>query len=175
MSTSPSQIDAQQLALADVPPEWVTVPPELLERLRPNRAGIYTPEQAKFMDRIASARHYLLRNEYGFRCRDCNRVHAYLTVGCVERPWHGLSEVYGIIEEYDPLWENADGTVEAEHRISGYRLGSVVPISARDALRYWLKIRDRGYRQTEKYIREIVLQLQGGFLEVDLSLPGLRQ
>ena len=176
MSVSPATIDPRQVALTDTPPEWADVPRELLNRLKPNAAGIYLPWQLELMDKIAAGRHYLLRNEYGFECTECGRKHAYMTVGCVERPWHGLSEVYGIIEEYDPVWENSDGSAEVDATISGYRLGSVVTISPREALKLWLKIKDRGYRQaTEKYIREIVLQLRGGLLHgTDLPLSGIR-
>lgn len=118
----------------DAPPEWAAIPAELLARLAP-RGGILTPWQRRELDRIARSRWFLIRNEGGYRCRRCRAVHAYLTWGCVERPFNGLNEVVGLLRQA----EGRDLT------LSGVRFGTIVPISETKARELIERMRARGF------------------------------
>jgi hypothetical protein len=127
-------LDPLAPVLPDLPPEWDAIPPEILARLAP-RGGILTPAQRRELDRIARARWFLIRNEGSWRCRRCGAVHAYLTWGCVERPWNGLNEVVGLLRQV----EGRDLT------LSGVRFGTIVPITEVQARALIERMRARGY------------------------------
>lgn len=140
--------------LRDLPSEWEAVPPEILERLVPRSVtrvvspdgvehffdtrGIITPVQEREIQRIARARWFLLRNDGGhgerLRCGRCGGRHAYFTLACIERPFHGLEEIVGLIRKI----EGRDLVFDA------VRLGTIEPITRKRALRLQARIRAKG-------------------------------
>lgn len=142
-------LNPQDAFLANPPAEWGHVPPEILARLVPqaitrvvtpdgvehlwDSRGIITPDQDRELRRIASSRWFLLRNDgpHGekARCGRCKRYHEYITLACIERPFHGMEEIVGLIRQ-----------IEGRDLVfSAVRLGTIEPITRKKALR----LRDR--------------------------------
>lgn len=146
-------IDIRSPYLQDMPTEWTAVPPEILERLLPVTArvvrgpngtehlydmrGMITPEQKAEIDRIAEGRWFLLRNNGvtgRLRCTRCKQVHAYFTLACVERPFHGLQEIVGLMRH----------VVGRDLHFDAVRFGSIEPVTRAHALRLISRIRAKG-------------------------------
>lgn len=123
------------------PPEWETIPSELLERLAPQGEKFITTRQRAALNRIAAGRNFLIRNVWDVRCDKCNRIHTYLTLACVEAPFNGLRQFYEWIDSQDDPNRIYDGLREFSVRNPG--LDSIVPISQSDADTYNQRIRDR--------------------------------
>lgn len=125
----PYELDPQSLILYETPPEWPTVPRELIEKLIPVQTysvidqwgkshtfrtpPMHTPEQKAMLDRIAASRHFLIRLDDAARCLRCNRNHGYVTAGCVELPFNGLTDITRAI--VGKPWEDF-GLTKAERR-----------------------------------------------------------
>jgi hypothetical protein len=151
-------LDPTSVTLADLPPEWEAVPDLIMAQLAPQAfrevrgpggtsyiadlTGIVTPEQKALVDKIAQGRWFVMRNNGPqldrMRCGRCNRIHEYLTLGCVERPFHGLHQIVGMIETYQ-----AEGK-HVERILTSIRLGAIVPISRKQARQLADKIRAKG-------------------------------
>ena len=102
-------LDPQSLILYETPPEWPTVPRELIEKLIPvetyktvdqwNRVHtfrtppMHTPEQKAMLERIALSRHFLVKLHETARCGRCGGKHGYVTSGCIELPFNGLTDI----------------------------------------------------------------------------------
>lgn len=173
-------LDPAELWSSDLPPEWDEVPPELLARLVPqatrtipftlpngqvelrqwNFTGVLTKEQRAQIDTIVAGRWFLIRNDgptlERARCGRCGNLHKYLTLACIERPFHGLDEIYALIEQIEGRDQNA----------YAIRLGSIEPITRQKAKLLADRIRARGE------------QLYGppkGGRHGEVHLPGLRR
>jgi len=124
-----------------LPTEWDTIPAEILAKLQP-RNGIYTPEQAKELQRIANGRFFLLRNDGPDgevkECGRCHRNHMYFTMMCVEVPFCGLGELVGFIKKQ----RGNDLQYEV------IRWGSIEPITYKKAEELVTRIEMRGGRFT---------------------------
>lgn len=150
-------LDPTALTMRDMPPEWDAVPTEILAQLAPQAfrevvrpdgrsyiadvTGVITALQKKAIDTIARGRWFVMRNigpAGKAICGRCGRRHDYLTLGCVERPFHGLQEIVGLMETYE-----ADGN-SAERILTAIRLGSIVPITRKQARQLSEKIRAKG-------------------------------
>jgi hypothetical protein len=129
-------LDLMAATMPDLPPQWETVEPDVLATLRPE-GGIYTPQQHAALKRIAGRRWFLIRANTGLasRCRECQQVHTYLTLGCVELPFNGLTEVIGLFDRY----QGRDRVIDA------VALGDIVPITRDEARTLYGRIRARGY------------------------------
>jgi hypothetical protein len=158
------------LTLADLPPQWEQVPDMILAQLAPqavrevrgplgrsylvDMTGVITPEQKKAIDSVARSRWFVMRNDgpvmQRARCGRCGGVHQYLTLGCVERPFHGLQEIVGLVETYA-----AEGK-HVERVLQSIRLGAIVPITRKQARQLADKIRAKGIRFYESH------QIEGG-------------
>lgn len=152
-------LDPAQVRLADLPSEWQEIPTELLALLAPgvvtkvfgehlqanylvDPTGLVTGDQASIIRQLLRQRWFLMQNTGGqFHraiCGLCGRTHDYLTLGCIERPFHGLQEIVGLIETYEA--EGKDMTRVA----TAIRLGSIVPITRRVALGLANRIKAKG-------------------------------
>lgn len=148
-------IDPSDLWLPNPPPEWDTIPLEILERLAPKAmrvvrdprtnmptpifsTGLLTPEQKAEMDRLAEGRWFLLRNngpvESRLVCGRCKRRHEFFTLACIERPFHGLEELVLLQQQ----------TTDREETFDMIRLGTIEPITRVRALRLADAIRAKG-------------------------------
>src|SRR5688572_13153808 len=101
----PALLDPQSLIIYDCPQEWPTIPEELILKLCPQPQNIVidqfgkkhyfrTPpmlsvEQKAMLQRIAASRHFLIKLLDNARCGRCGGKHGYVTVGCIEAPFHG--------------------------------------------------------------------------------------
>ena len=145
MMTAPQEtgINARDLFLPDLPPEWEAVDEEMAELLKPDEFGMQTPEQLFLEEHIAANRWFLVKNTLGWRCKRCRSglitaanslpgtIHPYITVACQPRPFNGLNEVL-------MFWKTrVDDTEDAFTA----RLGeSIDPISAEKADEMYLRI-----------------------------------
>lgn len=140
--------------LPNPPSEWAAIPPEILERLIPNSVmrvsglngdvhlfntrGILTPTQYAEMEKLARGRWFLLRNDgpHGerLRCGRCKGLHQYFTLACVERPFHGLQEIAGLMQR----------VVGRDLAFEAVRIGTIEPISRAKALQLRKRIERRG-------------------------------
>lgn len=154
--STPDMLDPALVA----PPEWGTVEPELLARLLPrattaveaggrtavfDTTGIVTPEQHRQILAIARGRWFLLRNDgpelERLTCGRCKRKHEYFTLACVERPFHGLQEIVGLLRR------QAGDTGAFDALLGRYvRLGTIEPITRKKALQLGKRIEGRGER-----------------------------
>jgi hypothetical protein len=155
-------LDVQVPILAENPVGWPEVPARLRQALaagdgmlwhldgctarmegpfiRDRRCAPGCPVAA--FNALLAGRWFLIRNDatagYRPRCGRCNRVHAFLTLGCVERPFNGLTEIVGMLRDF---------RVAGRDRVmEGFRFGALVPITATEARRLAGQIRERGER-----------------------------
>lgn len=125
--------------LPDMPPEWATIPDEIITRLVPS-GGYTTPEQQAELNRIAAGRWFLVRNELRARCGACRQgtlpgaIHEYLTIACVEAPFNGLREVVLFMQSHE----------HGDLLFSGLSAGTIVPITAERAAQFNRRIRQHG-------------------------------
>lgn len=154
-------LDVQQLILADRPQEWRELPQALAEALRAGGGTVWHHRDCtgvlrgphdlvyrcvdgcpvKQMQSVLANRWFLIRNDsvpgYYPHCGLCGAVHRYLTRGCVEKPFNGLTEVMAKIRQ--PRVDGADTITE------GFRLGALEPITAIKAWELKERIRAKGY------------------------------
>lgn len=116
--------------LGDLPPEWRPIAGELLLHLLDRDRPWLTPKERAALDAVILLRPYLVTNATGARCRNCRAVHPYLTLGCVERPFSGWSELLALVRDQS---------------LRAVRLGDLVPISREQACDLAARIRARGY------------------------------
>jgi hypothetical protein len=138
----------------DRPPEWGSIPEEMLIRLAPRGTSVLTPDQRIAFNTLARGQWFLVRNEANARCSECatgplgspNRlpgaVHDYITTNCAELPFHGLRSILLWIGSYpteikEILWS-------LMRPGQGNTPGTIVPIKKRDADKLNARIRDRG-------------------------------
>ncbi len=133
-------LDVRALVPADLPSEWAPTPDDVLEAMLLDERGLLTREQVALSESITASRYYLVRNTLAHECTTCKQgalrgaKHTYITRGCIERPFHGLSEVWA-------YWGEADR--DGQHILT-LRLGEViVPISTTAATSLMLKIQVR--------------------------------
>jgi hypothetical protein len=112
-----------------VPPEWRSVAAELVARLGDPTRPWLTPAERRALDAVIGLRPYLVTNAHRARCRRCGSVHAYLTLGCIERPFTGWTEVFALVREQNVA----------------LRLGDLVPIDRATARALIERIRARGF------------------------------
>lgn len=161
MSTT---VDVQRVVIPNQPHEWPELPPALVEALRAgggtlwhtdrcvavmDESGLFVRRRRCSLDcpvalfrRVLASRWFLIRNDsvpgYYPTCDNCGRVHTYMTLACVERPFNGLTEIYGVLN---------DAKLDGQNRVvEGFRYGALVPITAAEAAKYVQRIRDRGER-----------------------------
>lgn len=154
-------IDALDPDPADRPAEWARVPDAVLERLLPstglrevqgpdgrvhifNTHGLLTPGQKAEIDAIARGHWFLIRNDGAWyerlKCGRCGAKHAYFTLACVERPFHGLQQFTLLLSQQAGA---APGVLDA--LLGRYiRPGSIEPITRRKAQQLIGRIRGRG-------------------------------
>ena len=137
-------LDVRALVPADLPSEWAPTPDDVLEAMQLDERGLLTREQVALSESITASRYYLIRNTLAHECTVCKQgalrgaKHTYITRGCIERPFHGLSEVWAYWSEFEQ-----QGGVINEHILT-LRLGEViVPISSKAATSLLLKIHER--------------------------------
>ena len=157
-------VDVQRVVIPNQPHEWPELPEALVVALRAGNGTLWhaegcravTDESGLFVRkrrcapdcpvalfrRVLGQRWFLIRNDsvpgYYPHCERCGQVHTYLTLACVERPFNGLTEIYGVL--------NAAKMAGGDRIVEGFRYGALVPISAADAARYIGRIRDKGER-----------------------------
>ncbi|MDQ3540415.1 MAG: hypothetical protein M3440_06975 [Chloroflexota bacterium] len=124
-------------------PEWSAIPGELMEMLAPSGTAYLTTRQRAALNRIAAGRWFLVRNSCGARCEGCNRIHAYMTIRCVEGPFNGLRQVYEWIKPQDN-WDRDVSVQSGDYAVRGADMDMIVAISQADAATYNQRIRDRG-------------------------------
>jgi hypothetical protein len=115
--------------IGSVPPEWRAVAVELVARLGDPTRPWLTPAERRALDAVIALRPYLVTNAQRARCRRCGVVHAYLTLGCIERPFTGWTEVFALVREQNVV----------------LRLGDLVPIDRETARALIERIRARGF------------------------------
>lgn len=145
--------------LRDLPPEWDSIPDDLLVRLAPAGVGAMTPEQRVAMNQLARSQWFLVRNELGARCGNCassplgnpNRlpgaVHTYLTYKCQPLPFNGLRSVMLWLGGYPR--DVREALLAMSKPGNAQVPGTFVPIRKRDALRLNKAIRDAGGRTVD--------------------------
>jgi hypothetical protein len=141
-------MDVRILGLPDMPPEWDTVPPEVLRMLEPDERGLYSQQQMHIEEDIVSKRWFIVANTLGWRCKECRSgmmspnslpgdIHPYITKGCLPRPFHGLNEILMFWREKGKL---SDTTTDS----FVMRLGEViVPITVAQAKDFYQRIEDK--------------------------------
>lgn len=131
-----SIIDFYSLNLTDNPSEWPEISPEVQAFLQQTeKPGMFSPYQRAILDKIASSRWFLVRNDLGASSR--YGVTQYLTLGGIELPFNGLTDLILVIQSYEPETQS--------QLISGLRPGSIVPISDEKAKQNISRLRSRGY------------------------------
>lgn len=123
------------LYIPDRPPQWQEIPVELARALA---KPVLTPAEARKLRQILAADWLLLRNVYGFKCRQCGAKHAYFTRMCVERPFNRLNALVGLIQEMsqtDEVRARKQTLAVREHLISGMQIGTIDPITPQEAQR----------------------------------------
>lgn len=130
--------------LEDGPPEWFDdITEEMWAQIEDmkSRTGVgelLTPDDRALIEKIAENRWMLHRNVFGWRCGRCNRVHEYITTGCMERPMNGADEVLLMLEEID-----GNRSYSVDHVYSLIRTGVIEYISKREAEFLLNKITDK--------------------------------
>jgi hypothetical protein len=134
---SAATLDVRKLVLPSGPSEWETVDAEVLAGLKPDARGLLTPDQWRTMQSIWGRRWFLLRADTGLcsRCTRCHVFHRYVTLGCLPRPWNGITELFGVLEA-----EYGEGYTQV------IRFGDIVPITRADAFRLYEQIRGKGFQ-----------------------------
>jgi hypothetical protein len=120
-----------------LPPQWKGIPPELWEKLNPRR-GFLTFQERDMLDRILKSEYLLLQNYWHFRCKQCNNIHEYYTIRCIERPFNRLSAIHGLIKD-------KEAELNGDLILKGISLGTVIPITTDEAQKLIWKIRFKGY------------------------------
>lgn len=126
-------IDPMAPILADIPPEWDTLPPELIARLAPNGVVGTSPDHRALINRIAAGRWFLVKNELRTPCTRCRGKHDYITLACTEAPFSGLRSIL-------LFWGER---VDADLFYNAMTVGSIVPITQANANDLNQRIRDR--------------------------------
>jgi hypothetical protein len=129
-------LDMRNPYLPTGPSEWEPLD-EATQRVLAGAGRILTPEQYAALQRVWGRRWFLLRNDGPLgraRCGRCNAFHAYITFLCQPRPFNGITEIIGLYEQ-----QQARDLV-----LSAIALGTVTPISRKDAYRLYTAIRMRG-------------------------------
>jgi len=156
----------------DLPPEWVAIPPEILQLLVPvnvrtlhtakgeekivSARGIITPQQKRTIDAVLASRWFLVKNGGALpraRCMRCKRYHQYITLACIEKPHNGLGEVVGLIERVTEIGTRRQkighrqyrDVVMTETQIDAVELGPIVPITPSEARGFIDRINAKGY------------------------------
>ena len=124
-------------------PDWDPIARDLAERLKQDQYGIRTKEQQKRIDEIRAASWLLLTNEHRAKCGRCGKIHPYITLGCIERPFNGLDELYSF--ETSNAREQGlirgENVILSESHVQSMRIGAPEPISRKVAKRLILRIR----------------------------------
>lgn len=128
-------IAPERVISKDRPSEWEDLPDELLEYLKPDSSGILTKIQKEILDRVLSHQWFFVRNELGANSRWGKRT--YLTLGGIELPFNGLTNLILVIQSYDAQTQEA--------LISAMRPGTIEPISERRAKKNIARIQAKGY------------------------------
>lgn len=162
-------LDPQTLVIRDCPPEWPNVPQDLLDKLIPQRpkpirdpfgklhyfvdVPMYTPAQKAQIDAIASSRWFLIKLDEQARCGICNQNHGYVTLGCVEKPFNGITDITQAI--LGRPWETFGLTPQQRREMkpgesiavhwNPVRLGDIVPITSTKARILRERIRMKRY------------------------------
>lgn len=129
-------LDIRKMVIPGGPSAWETVAAETLAGLKVGPTGLLTPDQWRTMQGIWGRRWFLVRADTGLcsRCTRCGQRHTYVTLGCVPRPWNGITELFGVLD--------------AAHG-PGYnqivRFGDIVPLTRADACKLYEQIRGKGY------------------------------
>lgn len=162
-------LDPRSLEILDCPPEWPTVPRQLIEQLipqppRPVRdpfgkihyfrpIPMYTAAQRDMLNKIAASRWFLIKLDEQARCGNCGGKHGYVTLGCIERPWNGITDMtYAILGKpwltfglsRQERKEIAPGT-GVNVPWQSVRLGDIVPITGERARALRERIRMKRY------------------------------
>lgn len=133
---SAATLDVRKLVIPGAPSEWETVDAEVLAGLKPDARGLLTLDQWRAIRRIWGRRWFLLRADTGLcsRCTRCSQRHTYVTLGCLPRPWNGITELFGVLEA-----QYGEGYTQV------LRFGDIVPITRGDAFRLYEQIRAKGF------------------------------
>lgn len=136
-------LDPASLHAPNLPAEW-QLPDALRERFFPGKI-VYTADELAEIERIINARWYLIRNEIGATCGRCGKVHPYLTLHCLERPFNGLDQLLLLEDRLTEEQAHRHGAVERvqEHVQLVTSIGAIEPIRARDAQMLLLRIQLR--------------------------------
>lgn len=138
----PSILDPRLPGLPDLPSEWEVVDAEVLRFLRPQN-GVYTPEQDRVLRSIAASRWFLIRNNgpqgERWRCRRCKLIHDHFTLHCKPRPFNGLTQALGILQE----------RIGTDNVFSAVTMGAIEPIRRDYALVLYQDLRSLGYSKEE--------------------------
>jgi hypothetical protein len=134
-------LDLRAPELADNPAQWPTLTPEERAILRP-RNGIYSPQAAAILDRLALGRFFLLRNDgpHGerWRCKYCKGIHPFFTL-CVPVPLNGLTYALGLLCE----------RLDRDDVYSAVAIGTIEPLDLAYARRLYDKLRGLGYTRLQ--------------------------
>lgn len=135
-------LDLRAPDLADNPAQWPTLTAEERALLRP-RNGIYLPEAAAILDKLALGRFFLLRNDgpHGerWRCKYCHELHPFFTLSCVPVPLNGLTYALGLLCE----------RLDQDDVYSAVAIGTIEPLDLAYARRLYDKLRGLGYTRLQ--------------------------
>lgn len=164
----PALLDPRSLVIYDCPREWPTVPEELIVKLCPQPQNIVrdqfgkvhyfrtppmlSPEQKILMDKIAASRYFLIKLHEDCICGKCGGKHGYVTVGCVEAPFNGLTDITTQI--VGKPWETFGLSKQERKEIDPgtslrvpwhtVQIGDIVPITEAQARIRYERIRMKG-------------------------------
>lgn len=171
----------------DLPPEWASIPPEILTLLVPTmtrtivlpggehrvieNSGMITPQQRALVDRVLASRWFLIKNGgvvTKARCLRCKRYHRYITLGCVEKPFNGMTEIVGFIHRSTTVGVSRTKIGHRQYRetplmeqsMDAVELGAIEPITVVRARDLILRIRGRvGWEGVVPEVRDPLLAL----------------
>lgn len=131
-----SEIRPEVVVTQDRPSEWDELPEDFEEMMTADN-GIMTKFQKEVMDRIVANQWFLVKNELRAPIKGGTYVHPYLTLGGVEVPFNGISNLMLFLNSYDEYTR--------ERLISAMRPGTIEPITKEKAKALVSKIQSKGY------------------------------
>lgn len=130
-------IRPEVIVTKDRPAEWGELPEGIEEFMR-SEDGIISRMQKDVLDKIVANQWFFVRNELGAGSDfDRGRPLMYLTLGGIELPFNGITNLVLVLQSYDE---------ETRSRlISAMKPGTIEPITIERAKRNIARIQAKGY------------------------------